>query len=121
LLAGDAAGVDPLMGEGISIALEYGRFAAAAAIEALRSGDVSGVAYQRAVDGSWLGKKLRRLHLATRLFYSRAWPLCFAAAERSRRLRGLGLRWYNGVDGWDQRSGWTGLRALLTDSSLDAN
>ncbi|HKM99065.1 MAG TPA: hypothetical protein VJX23_01010 [Candidatus Binataceae bacterium] len=30
ILAGDAAGVDPLMGEGISCAFEYGRIAAAA-------------------------------------------------------------------------------------------
>ena len=114
-LVGDAAGVDPLMGEGISLALEYGSHAAAAAARALRTGDLSGAEYQRAVDGSWLGAKLRRLHLATRLFYgptARGW---FALAERSRRVRALGLRWYNGVDGWDQRSGWDALRALATN------
>jgi flavin-dependent dehydrogenase len=120
LLAGDAAGVDPLMGEGISFALEYGRFAADGALQALRSGDYSGAAYQRAIDASWLGKKLRRLQLATRLFYGRTWPLWFAVAERSRRARALGLRWYNGIDDWDRRSGWTALRALLTDASLRA-
>lgn len=114
-LVGDAAGVDPLMGEGISLALEYGSIAAAAATQAMRTGDCTGAAYQRAVDSSWLGTKLRRLHLATRLFYGptgRAW---FALAERSRRVRALGLRWYNGVDGWDQRSGWDALRALATN------
>jgi menaquinone-9 beta-reductase len=112
-LVGDAAGVDPLMGEGISLALEYGGFAAAAAIEALRSGDLSGAGYQAAVDGSWLGKKLRRLHLATRLFYGPTWRLWFGMTARSARLRALGLRWYNGVDGWDQRSGWAALGALV--------
>jgi len=114
-LVGDAAGVDPLMGEGISLALEYGSLAADAAAAALRRGDLSGAAYQRAVDGSFLGTKLRRLHLATRLFYGptgRAW---FALAERSRRVRALGLRWYNGVDGWDRRSGWEALRALAAN------
>jgi flavin-dependent dehydrogenase len=114
-LVGDAAGVDPLMGEGISLAFEYGTIAADCAARALRDGDLSGVTYQHAVEASWLGIKLRRLHLATRLFYgptARAW---FACAEHSRRLRALGLRWYNGVDGWDRRSGWEALRALATN------
>jgi flavin-dependent dehydrogenase len=113
-LVGDAAGVDPLMGEGISLALEYGSIAAGSALRALRIGDLSGVEYQRAVAASWLGTKLRRLHLATRLFYGPTSPIWFALVERSRRMRALGLRWYNGVDGWDQRSGWEALRTLLT-------
>jgi hypothetical protein len=82
---------------------------------ALRRGDLSGDDYQRAVETSWLGIKLRRLHLATRLFYgssARAW---FTLAEHSRRVRALGLRWYNGVDDWDRRSGWDAMRALLTN------
>ena len=112
LFAGDAAGVDPLMGEGISLALEYGAFAARAAVDALASGDLSGAAYEESIARSWLGKKLRRLRMATRLFYGPTWPLWFGAAERSRRLRKLGLRWYNGVDGWDRVSGWHALRAL---------
>jgi len=112
LLAGDAAGVDPLMGEGISLALEYGGFVAEAARQALATGDFSGTAYQRAIDSSWLGKKLRRLHLATRLFYGPTWRLWFALPEHSARIRALGLRWYNGIDGWDRRSGWEALRAL---------
>ena len=114
-LIGDAAGVDPLMGEGISLALEYGTIAAQAAVHAVQRRDFSADAYRRAVEGSWLGAKLRRLHLATRLLYGPTWRLWFAAAERSRRVRTLGLRWYNGVDGWDRRSGWAALRALATD------
>jgi flavin-dependent dehydrogenase len=113
LLAGDAAGVDPLMGEGISLALEYGEFAARGAAHALATDDFSGAFYRDAVQQSWLGKKLRRLNLATRLFYGPAWPLCFGLAERSRRVRRLGLRWYNGVDEWDRRSGWEALGALV--------
>lgn len=114
LLAGDAAGVDPLMGEGISLALEYGELAAEAILAALRSGDFSGASYQNALEGSWLGKKLRRLHLGTRLFYGPAWRPCFAVAEHSLRARKIGLRWYNGLDGWDRCSGWTALAALLS-------
>jgi flavin-dependent dehydrogenase len=111
-LVGDAAGVDPLMGEGISFALEYGRRAADAAAAAFASGDFSLAAYERDVRASWVGKKLRRLNLMVRLFYGPAWPLCFAVAGHSRRARELGLRWYNGVDGWDRRSGWDALRAV---------
>jgi flavin-dependent dehydrogenase len=115
LLAGDAAGVDPLMGEGISLALDYGQMAAAAVCESFASGDFSGASYQRAVERSWLGRKLRRLYLASRLFYGPTWRFWFAIAERSSRLRSVGLRWYNGVDDWDHRSGWALLGALLHD------
>ncbi|MEO8605908.1 MAG: FAD-dependent monooxygenase, partial [bacterium] len=114
-LVGDAAGVDPLMGEGISLAMEYGDIAAAAIVAARRSGACSAAAYQRALERSWLGAKLRRLHLATRLFYGPTSRLCFGLAERSRRLRAVGLRWYNGVDGWDRRSGWSAVAAVLTN------
>lgn len=114
-LVGDAAGVDPLMGEGISLALEYGSVAADTAVLAGRSGDWSGDAYQRALDASWLGKRLRRLHMMTRMFYGPSSRLWFLVAERSRRARALGLRWYNGVDGWDRRGKWDAVRALLTN------
>lgn len=114
-LVGDAAGVDPLMGEGISLAMEYGDLAAGAIIEAVRRRDPSPDAYQLAFERSWLGAKLRRLHMATRLFYGPTWRIAFALAERSRRLRALGLRWYNGVDGWDRRSGWAAVAAVLTN------
>lgn len=118
LLVGDAAGVDPLMGEGISLALEYGAFAAEAVQQALQTGDFSGAHYAQLVEGSALGKKLRRLHFLTRVFYGRAWRVFFACAERSTRLRGLGIKWYNGVDGWDRRSGWDALGAVLSGSIL---
>ncbi|MFN8643691.1 MAG: hypothetical protein U0802_19280 [Candidatus Binatia bacterium] len=103
------------MGEGISLAMEYGELAAGAILAAVRRRDVSPDAYQRAFEQSWLGAKLRRLHLATRLFYGPAWRLGFALAERSQRLRALGLRWYNGVDGWDRRSGWEAVAAVLSN------
>jgi flavin-dependent dehydrogenase len=114
-LVGDAAGVDPLMGEGISLAMEYGDVAAAAIVAARRRGDFGAAAYQQALEASWLGAKLRRLHLATRLFYGPTSRLCFALAEHSHRLRAVGLRWYNGVDGWDRRSGWSAVAAVLTN------
>ncbi|MBI3783938.1 MAG: NAD(P)/FAD-dependent oxidoreductase [Deltaproteobacteria bacterium] len=111
LLAGDAAGVDALMGEGISYALEYGRRAAARAANALATSDFSFAAYERDVADSWLGKKLRRLEMSSRLFYGWSSPLWFAIAAKSPRAQEIGIRWYNGVDGWDRRSGWAALAA----------
>ena len=111
MLVGDAAGVDPLMGEGISFAFEYGRYAAAAARRACAEGDFSFTGYERAIATSWMGRKLRRLDLGARLFYGPTWRLWFAIAARSRHAQEIGIRWYNGVDGWDRRSGWEAARA----------
>jgi flavin-dependent dehydrogenase len=103
LLAGDAAGVDALMGEGISYSFEYGRRAAAAAGAALATSDVEFARYE--LGDSWMGKKLRRLEMATRLFYGRTWPMWFAIASLSPQAREIGVRWYNGIDNWDRRRG----------------
>ena len=113
VLVGDAAGAEPLMGEGISFAFEYGAFAAQAIGEALRTKDFSCDAYTRTIAQSWLGKKLTRLSFATRLFYGRTARLWFTLAARSTRLQSIGLKWYNGVDGWHQRSGWEAVRAVI--------
>ncbi len=110
LLAGDAAGVDALMGEGISYSFEYGRRAAAAVTRALTTGDFSFADYEQSVAASWLGKKLRRLGLGVRLFYGPTWRIWFAFAARSRQAQEIGIRWYNGIDDWDRRSGWEALR-----------
>lgn len=120
VLVGDAAGVEPLMGEGISFALEYGKFAAQAIGCALRTGQFEFRDYTEAVAGSWLGKKLARLCFTARLFYGATSRFWFALAARSRRLQSIGLKWYNGVDGWHQRSGWEALRTLLSSSSFRA-
>src|SRR6185503_20379440 len=69
VLVGDAAGADALMGEGISFALEYGMLAADAILRSRETGDWSLRDYARAVERGALGRKLRRLALAARLFY----------------------------------------------------
>lgn len=111
MLAGDAAGAEALMGEGISFAFEYGRQAAVAAAKGLTEGDLTFADYERGISGSWVGRKLRRLHLGVRLFYGPTWRLWFAVAANSRMAQEIGIRWYNGVDGWDQRTGWDAVRA----------
>ena len=112
-LVGDAAGAEPLLGEGISFALEYGAFAAQAIREALRTKDFSFDSYTRTLAQAWLGKKLARLSFATKLFYGRTARLWFTLAARNTRLQSVGLKWYNGVDGWHQRSGWEAVRAVI--------
>ena len=113
VLVGDAAGAEPLMGEGISFALEYGKFAAQAIHSALRTKRCDFSEYSETLACSWLGKKLARLHVTARLFYGSTSRFWFALAARSRRLQSLGLKWYNGVEGWQQRSGWEAIRAIL--------
>lgn len=58
LLVGDAAGAEPLFGEGIAPALAYGKIAADAIIAAFASGDFSLRDYKRRVLTSHLGRYL---------------------------------------------------------------
>jgi flavin-dependent dehydrogenase len=118
LLVGDAAGVDPLMGEGISFALEYGELAAEAVVEARATGDWSFAGYPRTVHRGPIGRKLHRLGLGARLFYGRASSLMVRIASASARGQAIGLRWYYGVDGWDERSAASALWALLTRQAV---
>ena len=69
LLVGDAAGADALFGEGISIALGYGRLAAQAIQEAFASQDFSFRDYRSAILRSELGKALRRRTWMAKVFY----------------------------------------------------
>jgi menaquinone-9 beta-reductase len=113
LLVGDAAGCDPLMGEGISYAFDYGRLAAAEIVQAFSVGEFDFSAYSRAAARSWFGRKLRRLSAAAAFFYGRGSRIGFAIAARSRRLQDVGVRWYNGVDDWDRISGWRAVGRIV--------
>jgi menaquinone-9 beta-reductase len=96
LLVGDAAGSDPLMGEGISFALEYGMLAGDAIVDAYRRADHRFEGYGTAVDRGPVGRKLRRLEQATRFFYGRLGGLSFRLAAVSPRAQAAALAWYNG-------------------------
>lgn len=97
LLVGDAAGVDPLLGEGISYALEYGGLAARELALGFSSSDLRFRGYRRRVRRSRVGIKLTRLGLGARLFYGpRPW-FWFGVAQVSRRAQRIGMNWYNGV------------------------
>ena len=75
LLAGDAAGTDALFGEGISIALGYGRLAAQAIRDAFTRKDFSFSGYKRSILQAELGKALcRRTWLAKFYYWFRSRP-----------------------------------------------
>jgi flavin-dependent dehydrogenase len=98
LLVGDAAGVDPLLGEGISLGLEYGQIAAQAIQQGFARANLEFADYTRAVAGSAMGHKLARLALAARLFYGPASRFFLGAAQLSRRVQKYSMDWYNGVE-----------------------
>lgn len=72
LLAGDAVGIDPWFGEGISVAIGTGILAANAAAAALASGDLDFPGHRRCVRDSAVGWQLRRNRATARGFYRAA-------------------------------------------------
>jgi hypothetical protein len=104
ILAGDAAGVDPLMGEGISCAFEHGKLAAGA-IARFLGGDMAALdAYGAGMHRGMTGRKLRRLAFAARRFYGPRHRLYFRIAAMSARAQELGVDWYNGARWADELS-----------------
>lgn len=75
VLAGDAAGADPLLGEGISLALGYGELAARAVLDGFARGDLEFADYTRNVHASSMGRSLRWRHHAASLIYRLRHPL----------------------------------------------
>ncbi|OQY18394.1 MAG: hypothetical protein B6I34_10815 [Anaerolineaceae bacterium 4572_32.1] len=69
LLVGDAAGVDPLLGEGISFALGYGEVAAQELVDGFAHGDFSFERYRRHVLTHRIGRYMRRRASIAALLY----------------------------------------------------
>lgn len=84
LLAGDAAGVDPLFAEGISYGMEYGSIVAEAIEDAFTRGDFGFADYRSQLLKHRLGRLLRRrTALASQLYqyrYPSFWELLWRAA-----------------------------------------
>jgi len=104
LLVGDAAGVDPLLGEGIAYALMYGPIAAQAIADAFQRGDFRFTDYRQRLLCSPLGHHLQiRVRLARfcyargRTFMRLGWPLlglalrCLARRLKRNPPSGIGL------------------------------
>jgi menaquinone-9 beta-reductase len=102
ILAGDAAGVDPLMGEGISCAFEHGKLAANAIGKYLDGDGTALAAYDRELHQGAMGKKLGKLAFAARHFYGPHSRLFFRIARISRRAQEVGVDWYNGARHLDE-------------------
>jgi menaquinone-9 beta-reductase len=97
ILAGDAAGVDPLMGEGISCAFEHGKLAAES-IARLLDGESGALAhYDQVLHRGAIGRKLAKLAFAARRFYGPRHRMFFRLAGISRCAREIGIDWYNGA------------------------
>ncbi len=73
LLVGDAAGADPLLGEGISMALGYGLLAAREISEAFKRGDFSLRGYKSRVVRSALGRSLLARWFIAQVIYPLKW------------------------------------------------
>lgn len=73
LLVGDAAGVDPFFGEGISLALGYGSLAAGELARAFSVGDFSFNGYKQRVVRSALGRTLIARWVIAHVLYALHW------------------------------------------------
>jgi flavin-dependent dehydrogenase len=73
LLVGDAAGTDPLFGEGISMALAYGCLAAQAVQQAFKMGDFSFKGYRKRILCSSLGQTLTLRYICANILYTFHW------------------------------------------------
>lgn len=73
LLVGDAAGADPIFGEGISIALGYGAIAAREIGESFRQSDFTFNGYKHRLARSGLGRSLFVRWVVTQVIYSFKW------------------------------------------------
>jgi flavin-dependent dehydrogenase len=73
LLVGDAAGADPIFGEGISMALGYGKLAAKEVVRAFEQDDFGFKDYQRRMLSSPLGQTLIARWLIAYIIYPLQW------------------------------------------------
>jgi flavin-dependent dehydrogenase len=73
LLVGDAVGADGIFGEGISMALGYGKVAAGELVEAFSTGDFSFGGYKRRLARSALGQTLFVRWAITKILYRLRW------------------------------------------------
>jgi flavin-dependent dehydrogenase len=102
LLVGDAAGSDPLFGEGISIALGYGALAAQEIGEAFRRQDFSFSGYKRRVMRSSLGRSLLTRWLTAKVIYRMRWRWFQVLLWRGLKTVVLGAGWLWVVN-WGKR------------------
>jgi flavin-dependent dehydrogenase len=95
ILVGDAAGADPLFGEGISFALGYGAPAAEAIVDAFARGDFSFDTYATRVKEHPLFVHLRIRTRLARMAYLLNYPLVVSLGWSLMRAVIRRSRWHN--------------------------
>jgi flavin-dependent dehydrogenase len=96
LLAGEAAGIDPVTGEGIAQAIQYGATAGIFLAAKLRAGDPSCDGFEAAVRGSSVGRDLRVRTAAVDLAFGRYRPAVERFLLDTPEFVGLGLSHFGG-------------------------
>jgi flavin-dependent dehydrogenase len=86
LLVGDAAGTDPLWGEGITSALRLGQAAAESIEDALRTNDFSFSHYDSDLRREWIGRSVSARSVAARRFYGSGGRLRYLALDWATQL-----------------------------------
>jgi flavin-dependent dehydrogenase len=102
LLVGDAVGADPVLGEGISIALGYGFVAAQEIVTSFQRGEFSFRGYRRRLAWSALGQTLFARWLITYIIYPMKWKWFQILTWRICQLLVLLIGWVFVIN-WSKR------------------
>ena len=113
ILIGDAAGIDPLLGEGIAQALDYAELAAESILRARRTGDWRFADHHRRLLRSPLGRELSlTARTADHLYDRRRFPFWISLLFRSRAVREIVGRTMSEGGGLSDHVGRIALAAL---------
>ena len=96
LLVGEAAGIDPVLGEGIAQAIFYGSVAGPYLARCLGRGDLHFADWRRAIARSWVGVDLGIRARMTPFIYGRTRPLAEQWVVRSHDLAIAGMKYFAG-------------------------
>jgi flavin-dependent dehydrogenase len=96
LLVGEAAGIDPVLGEGIAQAILYGSVAGPYLAESLARNDVSFSSWKERLRSTRLGFDLAVRSQAAQYVYGMARPLMERYVTNSRAIVEAGMLWFAG-------------------------
>ncbi|HRI64874.1 MAG TPA: NAD(P)/FAD-dependent oxidoreductase [Polyangium sp.] len=96
LLVGEAAGIDPVLGEGIAQAILYGAVAGPYLAESLARNDISFVSWKERMRSTRLGLDLAVRSRAAPYVYAGLRPLVERYVTHSRAIVEAGMKWFAG-------------------------
>lgn len=116
LLVGEAAGIDPVTGEGIAQALQYGAVAASYLVRKFAERDTSFEDWPREIQRTMIGRDLITRTLGVPLFYGRARPRVERFLLDTPDFIRIGAQHFGGKR-WSKpalaRAAWAGFRHAL--------